>query len=196
MLKFILYIIIAKICFKILSKFIISFKGKYGEFKVKKSLYAKDEILLNDIYLDDKKGVSQIDHILISRKGIFSIETKNYSQNIKGDVKEKYWKSGKHQFYNPFFQNETHKMRINRICNLPVKNIVIFVGSSKLKIKNNNNNVFKLKEFKRFLKKQKNIYKKEELKNIASKIIRNSITDKKSQKEYIEYVKKYKKSIK
>ena len=56
------------------------FRGFMGEFWVKqelKKLPKKKYIILNDIMLEDTNGTHQIDHIVISRYGIYVIEMKN-----------------------------------------------------------------------------------------------------------------------
>ena len=84
-------------------------RGKMGELWVRKALSKlpkKEYYILNDIMLEDKYGTHQIDHIVLSNKGIFVIETKNYYGLILGKKKEKKWCQflGKHKSYflNPF----------------------------------------------------------------------------------------------
>src|ERR1044071_6399221 len=61
--------------------------------------------LLNNLTIPFQDGTTQIDHILISTKGIFVIETKNYSGWIFGDDKSKQWMQViyrvKNRFQNP-----------------------------------------------------------------------------------------------
>nr|WP_306463669.1 nuclease-related domain-containing protein [Thermococcus sp. M36] len=59
-------------------------KGFEGESKVIDELYIPGSILLSDIHLPGKKG--NIDHVLVSSRGVFVLETKNYSGE--------YWVSG------------------------------------------------------------------------------------------------------
>jgi hypothetical protein len=57
-------------------------KGLKGESVIIKTLSALDDSyeLINDIPLDNVQG--NLDHLVMSSKGIFAIETKNYSGNI------------------------------------------------------------------------------------------------------------------
>ena len=68
--------------------------------------------LLSDILIKRENGSSQIDHILIGKKGIFVIETKDYSGSIYGEQYSKYWiqiiNRNKNEFYNPIRQNYGH----------------------------------------------------------------------------------------
>lgn len=66
-----------------------------GEAEVRKvitaSFSAPQYHLLNNITVPFKEGTTQIDHILVSTKGIFVIETKNYSGWIFGDENSRQW---------------------------------------------------------------------------------------------------------
>ena len=59
------------------------FIGKRGELAVTEVLKSlpDDYVLLNDLTLPDRRG--NIDHLLIGPNGLFVIETKNYSGNVK-----------------------------------------------------------------------------------------------------------------
>ncbi|WP_294362374.1 nuclease-related domain-containing protein [uncultured Clostridium sp.] len=66
-------------------------KGNKGEKYVNSILKEiTDSKVLKDILLKSEFGTSQIDNILISSKGIFVIETKNYSGWIFGSETYKY----------------------------------------------------------------------------------------------------------
>lgn len=69
-------------------------KGKVGEQIVQNLLMQlPDEYLvMNDIMLRTYSGTTQIDHIVVSRYGVFAIETKNYRGNIYGDDNREQWK--------------------------------------------------------------------------------------------------------
>ncbi|WP_232460987.1 nuclease-related domain-containing protein [Thermococcus radiotolerans] len=64
-------------------------KGFMGEFRVIDELYIPSSVLLSDIHLPGRKG--NVDHVLVSPKGIFVLETKNYSGEywVNGEV----WKT-------------------------------------------------------------------------------------------------------
>ena len=54
----------------------------------------------------------QIDHVVVSRKGIFVLETKNYTGWIFGNENSQNWTQviykRKEKFYNPIWQNFDH----------------------------------------------------------------------------------------
>ncbi len=62
-------------------------KGKRGEIRVHDILsHLSDEYhILNDVVLKTERGTTQIDHIVVSKYGIYAIETKNYRGEIYGD---------------------------------------------------------------------------------------------------------------
>ena len=91
-------------------------KGMRGEKRVSNILaqgLPDGYIVLNDIYLPLSDGTTtQIDHIVISRYGIFVIETKNFSGWIYGCKDDVEWTETfprqKHHFRNPIRQNYAH----------------------------------------------------------------------------------------
>lgn len=117
-----------------------------GEALVKRSLgkYCKNNNahVLNCVTLRLKDSSStQIDHILVSTKGIFVIETKHYKGWIFGNSKSKMWSQiiykNKYRFQNPLHQNYKHVKEIQRILDFLearfIHNIVVFSGKSVFK---------------------------------------------------------------
>jgi restriction system protein len=120
------------------------FKGVYGEFKVnffiKLFLPASSYHLIKDVTIPSGKGSTQIDHILVSRYGVFVIETKNMAGRIFGGEYDNLWMQvlykHKHNFQNPIKQNDGHVRALKKL--IDIKNdrlfsIVVFVGRSRLK---------------------------------------------------------------
>jgi hypothetical protein len=70
-----------------------SYKGREGENRVHNILMQlpDDYYIFKDVILKTKKGTTQIDHIVVSKYGVFAIETKNYRGEIYGDDKREYW---------------------------------------------------------------------------------------------------------
>lgn len=100
-----------------------------------------DDYLLNHLTIPTPDGTTQIDHVLISRFGIFVIETKDYSGWIFGDSKARYWTqvlfNEKNRFQNPIRQNAGHVQTVRALLDfLPsesVSSAVVFVGSAEFK---------------------------------------------------------------
>lgn len=97
--------------------------------------------LLNHITLMLEDGTTQIDHILVSRFGVFVIETKDYSGWIFANANHEKWTQvkwpRKSRFQNPIFQNARHVRAVRNLLDfLPpdfVKSVVVFAGSAQFK---------------------------------------------------------------
>ncbi|MBE0682901.1 MAG: NERD domain-containing protein [Anaerolineales bacterium] len=97
--------------------------------------------LLNNMTIPFQDGTTQIDHILISTKGIFVIEVKHYSGWIFGNEKSDQWMQSiyrvKNRFQNPIHQNYRHIKAIQQLLDfLPkeqIHSIVVFSGSAEFK---------------------------------------------------------------
>lgn len=121
--------------------------GRRGEKAVAKELgrlRKKDYVVLNDLLLPTANGkTSQVDHVVVSTRGIFVIETKNHAGRISGSEQAQYWQqhlSNRSQgFYNPILQNRGHLRAIRR--HLPkldadlFSTMVVFTEAWRLDIK-------------------------------------------------------------
>lgn len=120
-------------------------KGFLGEmvvnWAIKRSLPDSDYKLLKNITIKiSDKDTTQIDHIIVSRYGIFVIETKNYKGWIFGGEKQKTWTQkiykNSSKFQNPLHQNYKHTMAIKEMLGLSSDQIfsfVSFIGDSEFK---------------------------------------------------------------
>ena len=120
------------------------FKGITGEFLVNAAarlFLAKDEYhLIKDVTLQTDDGTTQIDHIIVSRYGVFVIETKNMKGWIFGSANQKTWTQKiykhTHKFQNPLHQNYKHVKTLEALLNIPasaIHSLVVFVGDSMFK---------------------------------------------------------------
>jgi hypothetical protein len=120
------------------------FKGITGEFLVNTAarlFLPKDEYhLIKDVTLQTDDGTTQIDHIIVSRYGVFVIETKNMKGWIFGSANQKTWtqKIYKHihKFQNPLHQNYKHVKTLEALLDIPasaIHSLVVFVGDSTFK---------------------------------------------------------------
>lgn len=120
------------------------FRGLMGEFWVKvelKKLPKKDYKVLNNIMIENNNKTYQIDHIVVSKYGVFVIEMKNYYGLIKGNEYDDKWIQylGKKRYYfnNPLHQNYGHVMALNELLNLDKEvfiPIVCFSNQANLKV--------------------------------------------------------------
>jgi hypothetical protein len=95
--------------------------GELGEYKINIQLdqLPKDCKYLSDLLVPNSKsrtGYSQIDHLVISPYGLFVIETKNYSGEIKGKRNDNNWLvNNRFKMFNPLRQNYGHMKAIESI---------------------------------------------------------------------------------
>ena len=120
-------------------------KGAYGEYLIKhlfKSIRFRGyHKVIGNVYVPYKGGTSEIDIILIHEKGIFVIESKNYSGCILGSVNQQQWtqvfnKKGNFYFYNPIKQNRTHISVLSEYLGIDknkMKSYVVFSEDCQLK---------------------------------------------------------------
>lgn len=119
-------------------------KGEQGEAMLRQhtdlSLADKGYHALHDLLIPLYESTTQIDHLYVSRYGIFVVETKNYAGWIYGDAEQKQWTQvlyqQKRRFYNPLKQNETHIKALAYLLKLPMgtfHSIVVFVGEAEFK---------------------------------------------------------------
>lgn len=124
-----------------------SVKGRSGERQVNrglKQLPSDHYTIYHDIYLPrpDGEGSTQVDHLVVSRFGLFVIETKNYQGWIFGDEKQGKWTQQiyrkRSKFQNPLHQNLLHIRALE--CFLGIErrhfhNIIYFAGDCTFKTK-------------------------------------------------------------
>lgn len=111
-------IVIGIACILLVTVFRSQYKGKIGEIVAAKFLYKLDESkyrILNDIKIENPSShtkTSQIDHMVVSKFGIFVVETKAYKGKIYGKEYSRQWTqylgSKKYEFMNPILQNYGH----------------------------------------------------------------------------------------
>ncbi|MBS6763242.1 MAG: NERD domain-containing protein [Clostridium sp.] len=104
-------------------------------------LFGRGGKVLRNIYVPKDNGeTSEIDVLFITQKGIFVIESKNYSGWIFGDEKAAYWTAmlpnkEKKRFYNPIKQNKTHIKWLGQYLKeeIPLFSVIVFSERCELK---------------------------------------------------------------
>jgi len=119
--------------------------GAYGEYltqylfnSVRFKGYYKT---LQNIYVPYKDSTSEIDVLVAHKKGIYVIESKNYSGWIFGSDNQQQWtqmlnKNTKERFYNPIRQNKTHIKALSeylQIDSSKMKSYIVFSERCELK---------------------------------------------------------------
>lgn len=116
-------------------------RGRIGEEEVTDVLIGsvhKSGFILNNVLFSDGNTSIQIDHILVDERGVFVIETKNYSGWIFGKESDEKWTQvlargeQKNTFYNPIRQNNTHITHLKRFLpeGTPVCSYVVMVQNN------------------------------------------------------------------
>ena len=125
--------------------------GEDGERKVAYllgDLEHEDYQVFNDLLIKKGNYTTQIDHIIISRYGVFVLETKNVHGKVYGSGNSEYWKqylpdtgyrlygtTQEHQLRNPIWQNTGHINSLRRHVfgnNVPIYGIVAFSDDTEL----------------------------------------------------------------
>jgi hypothetical protein len=129
-----------------------SFRSRYsatfqnsGEALVSRILLAEfrhpDYHLMNHVTIEMSDGTTQVDHILISRFGVFVIETKDYKGWIFANATHETWTQVlfrlRFKFQNPMFQNKRHVRAVQDLLDfLPldaIRSIIVFTGEAEFK---------------------------------------------------------------
>lgn len=122
--------------------------GRYGEYltyKYLKKFETNGAKFLFNIYIPKENGeTTEIDVLMICKKGLFVFESKNYSGWIFGSENQKNWyqtlptgrgRSHKEHFYNPIMQNRSHIKHLKAFLGeqLPMRSIIVFSDRCTLK---------------------------------------------------------------
>jgi len=120
------------------------FKGIAGEFIINisaKLFLDKDKYhLFKNVTFPIDGGSTQIDHIIVSKYGIFVVETKNMKGWIFGNGRQKMWTQQiykhRNRFQNPLHQNYKHTKVLGALLGLSkdqLISLVVFIGDSSFK---------------------------------------------------------------
>lgn len=121
-----------------------TFKGWLGEAQgaVAHALFldGKTYHSINNVTIPTVNGTTQIDHVVVSRFGIFVIEAKNMKGWIFGDEHSKQWTQSvfgqKHRFQNPLHQNYRHTKALADFLAIELDtlhSVVMFWGEAEFK---------------------------------------------------------------
>jgi len=120
------------------------FKGWLGEAQgaLAHRLFLDNKIYhpINNVTIPTANGSTQIDHVLVSRFGLFVVEAKNMNGWIFGDEHSKQWTQSlygkKHQFQNPLHQNYRHTKALAEFLGVDhdkLHSVVMFWGEAQFK---------------------------------------------------------------
>ena len=124
-------------------------EGKSGEQIVYRTLidqiHVPENQILRNVYIPTADGkTSEIDLLVVSKKGLLVFECKNYAGNVYGDAQRNKWIQylGKKKsfFYNPFMQNRSHikhlKKYLETYGDIPMIPMVATITRGNWKVKN------------------------------------------------------------
>lgn len=111
-------------------------KGFIGEFLNRLGhrflLSKKHYHSFHNIVIPSRGGTTEIDHLLVSKFGIFVVETKYWSGWIFGSERERTWTRvhfrSKRQIPNPLYQNYGHVMALSELLGIPPDRIRALVA--------------------------------------------------------------------
>ena len=109
-----------------------------------------DYQVFNDLLIRDGNFTTQIDHIVISRFGVFVLETKNIHGKVYGSGNKEFWSqylpdwgykrygsTQEHEVRNPLLQNAGHIKSLRRLVfgqDVPIYGIVIFPSETEVHV--------------------------------------------------------------
>lgn len=114
--------------------------------------------LIPDVTLPSGAATTQIDHVIVSRYGIFVIETKTYKGWIFGSATDPQWTQvnyrRKDRFQNPLRQNFKHTQTLAELTGIPpelFKSMIVFAGDARFKTELPAN-VVQMRDFIRYIR--------------------------------------------
>jgi len=176
------------------------FKGIIGEFIV--NLSAKLFLdkgkyhLIKNVTLPTEDGSTQIDHVIVSKFGVFVVETKNIKGWVFGNPNQKTWTQQiykhKNKFQNPLHQNYKHTKVLGKMLGLSdsqIFSVVVFVGESTFKTEMPENVTYGKDNIRYIKSKTQPVFTETEVKEIKSKIEAGRLTPSfKTNREHVKHV--------
>ena len=178
-------------------------RGRRGEKKVSSILMKlpDDYFLFDDVYLTSATHSSQIDHVVISTRGIFVIETKNMKGWIYGSPNADYWTKNmygnKYYFYNPMKQNFSHVLALKSVLGVSYDKfipLVVFLDCATLKSRYYGQVLYASELLDYILGFKNQYFTDEEVKELVTRLSLANNTDEETRKEHVKsvkYIKKY-----
>ena len=196
-------------------------KGKRGEAKISHILLQlpQDYHVLDDVVLRKGAGTTQIDHVVVSKYGIFVIETKNYRGEIYGDdnrkewtqiigtdvrFSKKWWKTytyiKKNKFYNPVKQSLGHAFAIKELipeyAHVKIVPIVVFAGDAFLTNVKSSHHVIYKEDLLSVIYQYKTIYLSDDLVSVVlAKLQGENVREVVTNKEHVKNIRVAQKEV-
>lgn len=137
--------VVSIVLLKLMSVYQARAFGHFGERRVRillEGLDPQEYRVFHDLMLESRDGTTQIDHVVVSRFGVFVLETKNYSGTIYGGENAAQWTKCNHgrkyPFQNPLRQNYGHvqalRAALGNLGEVPMFPLVVFMRTATLKV--------------------------------------------------------------
>ena len=176
--------------------------GAAGERRVNSTLRRKlnkrEYVVLADLTLPTWNGTTQVDHIVLSRFGVFVIETKNMSGWIFGGENQAKWtqvmRRHKSQFQNPLRQNYQHVKVVQKLLGIgqgDLENLVAFVGSAEPRTEMPRNVFWSIRNLANYISSRRIVrFTDDEVRDFA-KILQNGALEanRKTKRAHVQHVK-------
>lgn len=155
--------------------------------------------VLTNLYIPTKNGTTEIDVVLISKKGIFVFECKNMSGDIYGDDGPAWYHcsyNNSFSFYNPVYQNRVHINALKNILKMDnsdyFRSVVVLsnhCGMRGLKLRQDSYRVIRLKHLNKTYKKyRKKVLAKEDVDYIFKQLRQYTKASRRVKRNHIKYV--------
>ena len=188
--------------------------GSYGEY-LTEYMFGNDNLegyskTLHNIYIPYRGKTSEIDVLLIHEKGLFVIESKNYSGWMFGSAEQKQWtqvmnKNTKNRFYNPVMQNATHINALSKYLGLDkslMMSFIVFSERCELKKVPDDTSDYiilrrhhLLRELRKEMQKRENVFSDEQIRNIYGTLVPLTNVSDDVKKEHIEQIERDHKTV-
>ncbi|NLV40427.1 MAG: hypothetical protein GXY15_04265 [Candidatus Hydrogenedentes bacterium] len=141
----IVVIVVSAVLMKLMSVYQARAFGHFGERRVRillEGLDPQEYRVFHDLMLESRDGTTQIDHVVVSRFGVFVLETKNISGKIYGRENAPQWTiynhGQKYPLHNPLRQNYGHvqalRTALGNLGEAPMFPLVVFMRTATLKV--------------------------------------------------------------
>lgn len=118
--------------------------------------------VMDSVYLKTPSGLTELDILMISDRGLFIIEVKSHNGYIVTDGKfwTQHWRNKVVRFYNPVYQNNVHRTALETVfrkrqsfASLPIYTVVVFT-SPNVTFSKNVKDVIKLSSLSSYIRKR------------------------------------------
>jgi hypothetical protein len=175
---------------------------RWVEHELRRRLLKQGYVIFGDLIIPSvSKTISstQIDHVIVSRFGIFCLETKSHQGNIYGNEMSENWKqylgNKNYTFYSPLRQNKHHVRSLEYLLRSrlksPIHSYIVFPSAHKVKINGQVVDLTLKNTIKKIENHRREVYTLEDVEAIAKGLAYVSTRSLEFRNGHIESVKEY-----